>query len=44
VRFYQMALQALERQKPPDDTRLCTLSLALGEAQTRAGDFLQASR
>jgi DNA-binding CsgD family transcriptional regulator len=43
VRFYQMALQALERQKPPDDTRLCTLLLALGEAHTRAGDFPQAS-
>jgi class 3 adenylate cyclase/DNA-binding CsgD family transcriptional regulator/tetratricopeptide (TPR) repeat protein len=43
VRFYQMALQALERQKPLDDTRLCTLLLALGEAHTRAGDFPQAS-
>jgi ATP/maltotriose-dependent transcriptional regulator MalT len=38
-----MALQALERQKPLDDTQLCTLLLALGEAQTKAGDFLQAS-
>ena len=43
VRFYDMALQALERQQPLDDARRCTLLLALGEAQTKAGDFLQAS-
>jgi predicted ATPase len=43
VRFYDMALQALERQKPVDDARRCTLLLALGEAQTKAGDFHQAS-
>ena len=43
VRFYDMALQALERQQPVDDVQRCTLLLALGEAQTKAGDFLQAS-
>jgi DNA-binding CsgD family transcriptional regulator/tetratricopeptide (TPR) repeat protein len=43
VRFYDMALQALERQKPVDDVQRCTLLLALGEAQTKAGDFPQAS-
>jgi len=43
VRFYDMALQALERQKPIDDAQWCTLLLALGEAQTKAGDFSQAS-
>ena len=43
VRFYDMALQALERQEPVDEAQRCTLLLALGEAQTKAGDFLQAS-
>ena len=43
VRFYDMALQALERQQSVDDTQRCTLLLALGEAQTKAGDFPQAS-
>ena len=43
VRFYDMALQALERQQPVDDVQRCTLLLALGEAQTKAGDFPQAS-
>ena len=42
VRFYDLALQALERQKPLDDAQCCTLLLALGEAQTKAGDFHQA--
>ena len=42
VRFYDMALQALERQEPVDEAQRCTLLLALGEAQTKAGDFLQA--
>jgi predicted ATPase len=42
VHFYQMALQGLERQEPVDDVRRCTLLLALGEAQTKAGDFPQA--
>ena len=39
VRFYDMALQALERQKPVDEAQRCTLLLALGEAQTKAGEF-----
>jgi len=43
VRFYDMALQALERQVPVDEARHCTLLLALGEAYTKAGDFPQAS-
>ena len=43
VRFYDMALQALERQQPVDEAQQCTLLLALGEAQTKAGDFPQAS-
>jgi DNA-binding CsgD family transcriptional regulator len=43
VRFYHLALKALERQEPVDADRRCTLLLALGEAQTKAGDFLQAS-
>jgi DNA-binding CsgD family transcriptional regulator/tetratricopeptide (TPR) repeat protein len=43
VRFYDVALQALERQVPVDKARHCTLLLALGEAQTKAGDFPQAS-
>jgi tetratricopeptide (TPR) repeat protein len=33
IRFYRMALQALERQEPLDETQRCTLLLALGEAQ-----------
>ena len=43
VRFYDMALQALERQQPVDEAQRCTLLLALGEAQPKAGDFPQAS-
>jgi class 3 adenylate cyclase/DNA-binding CsgD family transcriptional regulator/tetratricopeptide (TPR) repeat protein len=43
VRLYDVALQALERQQSVDDARRCTLLLALGEAQTKAGDFSQAS-
>ena len=42
VRFYQMALQALERQAPVDEAQRCTLLLALGEAQRKAGEPLQA--
>ena len=37
VRFYQMALQALARQAPEDEAQRCTLLLALGEAQRKAG-------
>src|SRR5262245_19280229 len=43
VRFYDMALQALERQVPVNEARHCTLLLALGEAHTKAGDLPQAS-
>jgi DNA-binding NarL/FixJ family response regulator len=42
VRFYDMALQAMERQQTVDEDRRCMLLLALGEAQTKAGDFPQA--
>src|SRR5262245_55249959 len=42
VRFYQMALQALARQAPEDETQRCTLLLALGEAQRTAGQSPQA--
>jgi class 3 adenylate cyclase/DNA-binding NarL/FixJ family response regulator len=42
VRFYQMALQALVRQAPEDEAQRCTLLLALGEAQRKAGQSPQA--
>jgi class 3 adenylate cyclase/tetratricopeptide (TPR) repeat protein len=42
VRFYQLALQALERQEPVDEAQRCTLLLALGEAQERAGKPIEA--
>ena len=42
VRFYQMALQALTRQAPEDEAQHCTLLLALGEAQRKAGQSPQA--
>jgi DNA-binding SARP family transcriptional activator len=38
VRLYQMALQAHSREEPPDAMFRCELLLALGDAQTRAGD------
>jgi DNA-binding SARP family transcriptional activator len=38
VRLYQMALQAHGREEPPDAVIGCELLLALGDAQTRAGD------
>ena len=38
VRLYQMALQAHSREEPPDPMFRCELLLALGDAQTRAGD------
>ena len=38
VRLYQMALQAHGREEPPDAMLGCELLLALGDAQTRAGD------
>lgn len=42
VRFYQLALQALECQEPVDEAQRCTLLLALGEAQWRAGESVEA--
>src|SRR5215468_6712221 len=42
IRFYRMALQALERQEPVDEAQRCTLLLALGEAQRKAGESLEA--
>ena len=36
-----MALQALERQAPVDEAQRCTLLLALGEAQRKAGESLR---
>src|SRR5262245_16512360 len=42
VRFYHLALQALERQEPVDEAQRCTLLLALGEAQRKAGEYLAA--
>ena len=42
VRFYHMALEALERQAPVDEAQRCPLLLALGEAQRKAGEYLQA--
>src|SRR5262249_18643070 len=42
VRFYHMALEALERQEPVDEDQRCPLLLVLGEAQRKAGEHLQA--
>jgi DNA-binding CsgD family transcriptional regulator len=42
VRFYHMALQALECQQSVDETQRCPLLLVLGEAQRKAGEHLQA--
>ena len=42
VRFYQMALDMLPRQTPLNEQQHCTLLLALGEAQRKAGDLVQA--
>jgi len=42
IRFYHLALQALERQEPVDEAQRCTLLLALGEAQLNAGEHLAA--
>jgi tetratricopeptide (TPR) repeat protein len=39
VRFYRMALQALERQEPVDEAQRCALLLDLGEAQRNAGEL-----
>lgn len=40
VRFYQLALQTLERQEAVDEVQRCTLLLVLGEAQWKAGEYL----
>jgi tetratricopeptide (TPR) repeat protein len=37
-----LALQALERQDPVDETQRCSLLLALGDAQRKAGEHLTA--
>ena len=42
VRFYHIALEALERQAPVDEAQRCPLLLVLGEAQRKAGEHLQA--
>jgi tetratricopeptide (TPR) repeat protein len=42
VRFYHLALQALEQQESVDEAQRCTLLLALGEAQWKAGEHLAA--
>jgi len=42
VRFYHLALEALERQEPLDEAQRCTLLLALGETQRKAGEHLAA--
>jgi DNA-binding CsgD family transcriptional regulator len=42
VRFYHMAMEALERQEPVDEARRCALLLVLGDAQRKAGEHLQA--
>lgn len=38
LRHYQMALEALELREPVDEELRCDLLLALGEAQTKAGE------
>ncbi len=42
VKFYHLALQALEQQEAVDEAQRCTLLLALGEAQLKAGEHLAA--
>ncbi len=42
MKFYHLALQALEQQEAVDETQRCTLLLALGEAQLKAGEPLAA--
>jgi DNA-binding CsgD family transcriptional regulator len=39
VRFYRMALEALELKDPVDAVQRCKLLLVLGEAQRKAGEF-----
>jgi predicted ATPase len=42
VRYYEMALQLVERREPGDRACRCQLLIALGEAQTKAGEVSQA--
>jgi predicted ATPase len=42
ARFYHLALEALERQASVDEEQRYTLLLALGEAQRKAGEHVQA--
>lgn len=44
VNDYERALQALELQEPPDETRRCQLLLGVGEASWRAGEFARAKQ
>jgi DNA-binding NarL/FixJ family response regulator len=43
ARYYRLALQALEPKASSEATRRCALLIALGEAQTKAGESLQAA-
>jgi DNA-binding CsgD family transcriptional regulator/tetratricopeptide (TPR) repeat protein len=42
VRYYEMALQRVERREPIDRACHCWLLIALGEAHTKAGEVSQA--
>jgi DNA-binding NarL/FixJ family response regulator len=42
ARHYRLALLALELEAPVDEQQRCALLLALGEAQAKAGELLQA--
>jgi predicted ATPase/DNA-binding CsgD family transcriptional regulator len=42
VRYYEMALQRVERREPGERERHCQLLIALGEAHTKAGEMSQA--
>ena len=42
VRYYEMALQRVERREPVDRACRCQLLIALGEAHTKAGEVSQA--
>jgi DNA-binding CsgD family transcriptional regulator len=42
ARFYQLALEALDLEAPPDELERCELLLALGDARRKAGELHQA--
>ena len=42
VRYYEMALQLVERREPVESACHCQLLIALGEAHTKAGEVSQA--